>query len=162
MKLIKKPAKKIVKSLVGDVVHLELSYNDGRVIESYVVKASVVKVNRVTFDAKTENGNVYAFGYNFNGALGLEIYQIATPTLIPNFPKRTLCKAYRICQAGVPAAPGISSGKADFFCVLALSAFRSEGGDSRARPLPRRRPSQWTCFFSCGWSTLSSKFAQHF
>jgi hypothetical protein len=64
MKLIKKPAKKIVKSLVGDVVHLELSYNDGRVIESYVVKASVVKVNRVTFDAKTENGNVYRMKFN--------------------------------------------------------------------------------------------------
>lgn len=33
----------------------------------------------------TENGNVYAFGFNFNGALGLSIYQIATPTRIPNF-----------------------------------------------------------------------------
>jgi hypothetical protein len=64
MKLIKKPAKKIVKPTVGDVVHLELSYNDGRVIESYVVKASVVKVNRVTFDAKTENGNVYRMKFN--------------------------------------------------------------------------------------------------
>ena len=64
MKLIKKAAKKINKPLVGDVVHLELSYNDGRVIESYVVKASVVKVNRVTFDAKTENGNVYRMKFN--------------------------------------------------------------------------------------------------
>ena len=71
MKLIKKPAKKIVKSLVGDVVHLELSYNDGRVIESYVVKASVVKVNRVTFDAKTENGNVYRM--KFNELISLDI-----------------------------------------------------------------------------------------
>jgi len=64
MKLIKKATKKIVKPTVGDVVHLELSYNDGRVIESYVVKASVVKVNRVTFDAKTENGNVYRMKFN--------------------------------------------------------------------------------------------------
>ena len=64
MKLINKAAKKIVKPTVGDVVHLELSYNDGRAIESYVVKASVVKVNRVTFDAKTEDGNVYRIKFN--------------------------------------------------------------------------------------------------
>jgi hypothetical protein len=64
MKLINKAAKKIVKPNIGDAVHLEMFYNDGRAIESYVVKASVVKVNRVTFDAKTEDGNVYRIKFN--------------------------------------------------------------------------------------------------
>ena len=73
MKLINKAAKKIVKPTVGDVVHLELSYNDGRVIESYVVKASVVKINRVTFDAKTENGNVYRMKFNDPQIVGYKL-----------------------------------------------------------------------------------------
>ena len=64
MKLINKAAKKIVKPNIGDVVHLEMFYNDGRAIESFVVKTNVVKVNRVTFDAKTEDGSVYRIKFN--------------------------------------------------------------------------------------------------
>ena len=64
MKLRNKAAKTIVKPNTGDTVRLELFYSDGRSAKTYIVKTTVVKVNRVTFDAKTENGDVYRIKFN--------------------------------------------------------------------------------------------------
>jgi len=74
MKLIKKAAKKInkpnvgnifdlLKELdkprVGDIVRIKFFYFDGRVTECTIEKVTVVKVNRVTFDFKKDNGDIY-------------------------------------------------------------------------------------------------------
>jgi len=64
MKLIKKAAKKINKPLVGDVVRIKFFYNDGRGGEEKITKATVIKVNRVTFDFKKNNGDIYRIKFN--------------------------------------------------------------------------------------------------
>ena len=64
MKLIKKAVKKINKPLVGDIVRIKFYYDDGRGGECTIAKASVVKVNRVTFDFKKNNGDIYRIKFN--------------------------------------------------------------------------------------------------
>lgn len=61
MKLIKKSISKLPvnKPIVGDVVRIKFYYFDGRVTECYIESVTVVKVNRVTFDFKKDNGDIY-------------------------------------------------------------------------------------------------------
>jgi hypothetical protein len=64
MKLIKKATKKINKPLVGDIVRIKFFYDDGRGVECTIAQATVVKVNRVTFDFKKNNGDIYRIKFN--------------------------------------------------------------------------------------------------
>jgi len=64
MKLIKSPRKEIAKPVVGNTVKLAIHYFDGRVTETTYYDAKVIKVNRVTFDAKTEDGDVYRMKFD--------------------------------------------------------------------------------------------------
>jgi hypothetical protein len=64
MKLIKSPRKEIAKPIVGNTVKLAFHYDDGRVVETFYEDAKVIKVNRVTFDAKTEDGDVYRMKFD--------------------------------------------------------------------------------------------------
>lgn len=72
MKLIKKAAKKINKPLVGDIVRIKFFYFDGRVTECTINKVTVVKVNRVTFDFKKNNGDIYRIYFNDPDIVGYE------------------------------------------------------------------------------------------
>jgi len=64
MKLIKKATKKINIPLVGDIVRIKFFHDDGRGGECTIAKATVVKVNRVTFDFKKNNGDIYRIKFN--------------------------------------------------------------------------------------------------
>lgn len=59
MKLINSKKETLVKVAVGNNVRLEMNYFDGRTTLTTTKKAKVIKVNKVTFDAETTNGNVY-------------------------------------------------------------------------------------------------------
>ena len=66
MKLLTVKKEPTLKIAVGDTVQLKFYYFDGRVTETTTEKATVVKVNKVTFDAETVDGKIYRTRFTEN------------------------------------------------------------------------------------------------